>query len=281
MDNNEEREEEMSSLTAIFPEIVVDATNKHAFTLELPVTPSENLEVKFTSKDLNAEVHGHTVSHLPSLKMNVILPGGYPATEPPTVKLSSSPSWVPDEKIRDLENQAKDIWEQYGQAQMCYDYIDALQQAAERVFDLVSSNNTLHLPSSIQAQVLAFDRKASKELFNTSTFDCGVCLDPKKGTACHKMHNCGHVFCIQCLQDAYDGAITGGDVASVKCLEPDCGVERDAITKRATKAAPTLGPDELLEIPIVPGLVVRYVNLKRKKRFESFPQTVYCPSTLR
>jgi E3 ubiquitin-protein ligase RNF14 len=159
---------------------------------------------------------------------------------------------------------------------MAFDYIDSLQQSAERVFDL-SIANTLALSPTIKEPILAFNKFALKRTFNASTFDCGVCLDPKKGKDCHKMHGCGHVFCAECLQSAYDGAILGGDVSSVKCLYPDCGVERDAVTKRATRAAPTLGPDELLEIPIAPATVVRYVKLKRKKRFESFPETVYCP----
>ncbi|KAI6083405.1 hypothetical protein F4821DRAFT_194125 [Hypoxylon rubiginosum] len=43
---------------------------------------------------------------------------------------------------------------------------------------------------------------------NQETFDCGICLDPKKGAACHQMLDCNHVFCVQCLQDFYNNAIT-------------------------------------------------------------------------
>ena len=276
MDSDEEREEELSSLTAIFPEIEIDAADKYAFTLKISVTPTEPPKINFEENSGAEEGEVHTITHLPPITLHMSLPKGYPASNSPLVKVHAIVPWIPAEKLDALESQAKDMWEQYGQSQMAFDYIDSLQQAAERAFDL-PSKGVLSLPPSLKPMILSIDRELSKAAFNRETFDCGVCLDPKKGSACHKMHKCGHVFCKECLQDAFNGAITGGDVSSVKCPYPDCGVERDSITKRATKAAPTLGPDELLEIPIVPATVVRYVNLKRKKRFESFPQTVYCP----
>jgi E3 ubiquitin-protein ligase RNF14 len=278
MDGDEEREEELSALTAIFPEIEISAADKYSFTLEIPVTPAQPLRCRFSLDGSTAEsdVGEHTIAHLPSLQLHMTFPTGYPAETALVVRLSTSPPWISASKLSALEMQAKDTWEQYGRSQMAYDYIDSLQQAAERGFDL-AIKNTLTLLPTFKDAILSFDRKAQKETFDASTFTCGICLDPKKGRHCHTMHKCGHVFCKDCLQSAYEGAITGGDVSSVKCLELDCGVERDAVTKRATRAAPTLGPDELAEIPILPATVLRYVKLKRKKRFESFPSTIYCP----
>ncbi len=110
-------------------------------------------------------------------------------------------------------------------------------------------------------------------------------LDPKKGSMCHRMLDCGHVFCIQCLQDFYNNAITEGDVASVQCLEPKCAYERDkretaasgASTKRMKKQKTYISPSELLQIPLAEDMVRRYVTLKYKNELESDKNTIYCP----
>lgn len=99
---------------------------------------------------------------------------------------------------------------------------------------------------------------------------------------------CGHVFCIQCLQDFYNSCITEGDVASVKCLDPGCGKDGDAAVaamdpassngkRKRRKVDRTLGPNELLEIPLGQETVHRYVELKRKARLESDKNVIYCP----
>lgn len=96
------------------------------------------------------------------------------------------------------------------------------------------------------------------------------------------MQECGHVFCRQCLQDFYSAAITEGDLASVRCLEPNCSKERSAAAQQAGKknSKPKLvsvSPGELLQIPIDEALVKRYIDLKYKTALESDKNTVYCP----
>lgn len=113
-------------------------------------------------------------------------------------------------------------------------------------------------------------------------------IEPKKGAACYRMLACAHVFCVECLQDFYNTCITEGDITNVKCLDPDCGKEsKPAIVaqntegtksrKKRRKEDRTLGPSELLQIPLEQEIVQRYVKLKRKKKLESDPTTVYCP----
>lgn len=96
------------------------------------------------------------------------------------------------------------------------------------------------------------------------------------------MLDCGHVFCIQCLQDFYNNAITEGDVASVRCLEPKCAEEREAKARdtaggKRRKPKIFISPSELLQIPLDQDMVKRYVTLKHKTELESDKNTVYCP----
>ena len=63
-------------------------------------------------------------------------------------------------------------------------------------------------------------------------------------------------------------------------MAPKCGVEKaSSITDplRKLEEDRTLEPSELLQIPLEQETVQRYVKLKRKKRLESDPTTVYCP----
>lgn len=107
-------------------------------------------------------------------------------------------------------------------------------------------------------------------------------VDPKKGEKCHRMLDCGHVFCIQCLQDFYNNAIKEGDLVAVRCLEPSCAKKREDALKsgsKRVKAKTFISPSELLQIPLEPEVVKRYVTLKYKMELESDKNTIYCPRT--
>lgn len=95
------------------------------------------------------------------------------------------------------------------------------------------------------------------------------------------MLDCGHVFCIECLQDFYNNAIKEGDLASVRCLEPSCAKKREdaqtAASKKRRKPKTYLSPSELLQIPLEPETVKRYVTLKYKTELESDKNVIYCP----
>src|SRR5258707_514828 len=94
------------------------------------------------------------------------------------------------------------------------------------------------------------------------------------------MIDCGHVFCVQCLQDFYNNAIKEGDLASVRCLAPDCAKKRaeaQASTKKNRRPKTQLSPSELVQIPLEHDVVSRYVKLKHKAELESDKNTIYCP----
>lgn len=92
------------------------------------------------------------------------------------------------------------------------------------------------------------------------------------------MIDCGHVFCVECLQDFYNNAINEGDLVSVRCLAPDCTKKRaDAQAAKGRKAKVQLSPSELLQIPLEHEMVTRYVKLKHKADLESDKNTIYCP----
>ena len=308
-DDDDERSLELLAIEAIFPELVIDPKHPFSASLELPITPAKTFPVIFpplsdgtapqqqlpttassdNAKESNLQdvqpqpiVEIRYLSHLPPLNLQITLPQLYPSEQPPETRLVSEASWIPEEKMRELQSKAKILWEENGNNQVLYDYIDFLQQAAEDGFGLVpQSGSALVLRQDLEVQLLDFDLNMKRQKFERETFDCGICLEPKKGAVCHRLQLCRHVFCIECLQDFYNNCITEGDITQVKCLTPNCEKETprplESGARRKRKIDRTLDPSELLQIPIEQEKVQRYIMLKKKKRLESNKNTIYCP----
>ena len=297
--SEDERDVELSSIAAIFPELSLDPQDPHIATLKLEVAPAVPFHITFKPQrilslpvngprnilplpnatpeepPLQAETDTHVLSHLPPLHLSIHLPSGYPDNNPPQFTLAATLDWLPAPVLQRLHEQGKDLWEEYGHSQVVYAFIDSLQQEAQEAFGL--GKEPFSLPHELKVPLLSFDKDAKRQKFEQETFHCGVCLEPKKGAVCHRLRHCGHVFCVGCLQDFYNTAITEGDVQTVKCLEPDCGKSSLTVEQRRKKKQRTLQPIELLEIPLERAQVQRYVGLKLKKKLESDKSTIYCP----
>jgi E3 ubiquitin-protein ligase RNF14 len=303
----DDRSVELSSIAAIYPEIKIDPDNAFKATLELPVTLPSPTQVCFqqpldvgpppaltppTSVDgfkpdlgQTAARDVHILSHLPPLNLSIELPDGYPNEKPPIVRLTTHPFWLPPAVLTKLTDDCSRLWEECGRDMVVFTYIDHLQQSAESAFGIQdTTDGELCLSRDLKIALLDFNSKAEREKFEQETFECEVCLEPKKGANCHRLLRCAHVFCVPCLQDFYNTCIAEGDVDSVRCLAPDCEKSQsptlapgDGQIPRRKKRDRTLGPSELLEIPLSTETVQRYVFLKRKKKIESDKTTVYCP----
>ncbi|PGG97218.1 hypothetical protein AJ79_09301 [Helicocarpus griseus UAMH5409] len=302
----DERAVELSSIAAIFPEIVIDPKFQFRASLEIPVSPSTPLKVLFQrpqislptildtcngdnpARDDAEEIQPSSLLHLPPLRLEIGLPDGYPASKPPNISITTNPNWLPPSKVAELITDSNRLWEECGRGLVIFAFIDHLQQLAERSFDLSADpKEPLVLSRDLKVALMDFDMKTEREKFEQGTFECGVCLEPKKGTVCHRMLLCSHVFCVPCLQGFYNSCIKEGDVTSVKCLAPDCGKNPKEAQDGAGEATDprhhkkkkdrTLNPSELLQIPLDREVVQRYVHLKRKRKLESDRTTVYCP----
>lgn len=301
----DERSVELSSIVAIFPEIHIDPVSPFKASLDLPVTlPSPTrfcfeqpldhgmpaaltppTSVDGTKAELGpvAARDVHILLHLPPLSLEIHLPEGYPAEKCPVVRLNTHPPWLPARRLERLTIDCERLWEECGRDMVVFTYIDHLQQLAESAFGIQDTpDGELCLSQDLKIALLEFNNKTEREKFEKETFECGVCLEPKKGANCYRLQRCSHVFCVACLQDFYNTCISEGDVDNVKCLAPDCDtahgtdpVAGDDTPRR--KKRRTLTPSELLQIPLATDTVKRYVFLRRKKQIEADKTTVYCP----
>ncbi|KAK0758586.1 hypothetical protein N5P37_008985, partial [Trichoderma harzianum] len=293
VDDDDVRATELETLEAIYPELRRPDGAGFVFELELPVEPAAPVTVTFpaaaepgqalngSASDAPALVDSLQVSHLPPLTMHITLPDGYPAECPPLVKISTTPQWLSAEKLAHLAGEASQLWEEMGRDLVAYTYIDHIQRAADDVFGSITTEGTLQVDPEHKLAVLDYDIKAKKAAFDKETFNCGICLDPKKGSKCHKMLDCTHIFCLQCLQDFYNDAIKEGNLSTVRCLAPNCAKERSAAAKeegeKRRKPKTFISPSELLQIGLSEDMVKRYVDLKYKTELESDKNTIYCP----
>ncbi|OAR00060.1 hypothetical protein LLEC1_06492 [Akanthomyces lecanii] len=302
-DSDDVRRTELEALEAIFPELrrPEGAESSFSFELEVPVQLAEPLTVTFppagNAVDEDEALQRGTaavaappqhldslkVSHLPPISILMNLPDGYPESCPPQVTLKTTPQWLRNNTLSRLEEDAPRLWEEMGRDMVAYTYIDHIQHGADDVFGTIGADGTLTVDSEHKVAVLDYDIKAKKAAFEKETFECGVCLDPKKGMSCHRMIDCGHIFCVQCLCDFYGDAIKSGELLTVRCLAPNCAKDRagkslaDAAGRPARKPRTFISPSELLQIGLSEELAKRYVTLKYKTELESDRNTIYCP----
>jgi E3 ubiquitin-protein ligase RNF14 len=276
MPEEDEREQELTALLSIYPEMVRDETDSYSATVNLEIDLTERVNLKFVSSEgTTFDQRVSSLSYLPTLKVHLKLPEGYPSEKPPFVRLATDPDWLPTETLSSLEEMVVELWESWGQVQIIFTYLDTLSDEAQRVFGLRNPNegNAILLDGSKYLDMMVFQAHAKKDRFERQTFSCEVCLDPKKGFNCYKMSRCGHVFCKDCLRDFYTSCITEGDVHRVQCMAHKCVIK----TADGREISPTISPAELLQIPLSRDLVQRYADMKRKKKIEADQSTIYCP----
>ncbi|KAA8913137.1 RWD domain-containing protein [Sphaerosporella brunnea] len=284
-ESDDERAQELGTIASIFPEELTILTFTSGI-LNLAVTPLQPLATTSPSSGETPVL----LEHLPPVKLQFSLPEAYPAAAPPTLELSTTPAWLLPEKLSAITQQCLDLWEELGHGQVVWAIVDHLQQCAERAFDVAAP---FCVSDELHAELVEFNEKTKHEIFNKGTYDCGICLEPKKGTVCHALRSCGHVFCRPCLRDYYVGLIKEGDVNSVRCSDRSCvksstrppptqppdNPDDPEAAQRAVALASlpaTLPPEELTDIGVPADLVTRYVAMKKKKALEKDPNTIYC-----
>lgn len=193
MDTEDQRDVEISTLSAIYPEIQrVGDDDPYTFVLEVPVNPSKAVTVFFPAAaegqalstttpqiagpEPNGNIDSHELAHLPALRLQISLPPKYPAEEPPTVGLSTSPSWLPSDTAQKVENDCARLWEDLGRDLVVFSYVDHVQQLSDDVFGLVSDSGALEIHPEHKIAVLDYDIEAKRRAFDKETFECGVCL---------------------------------------------------------------------------------------------------------
>ncbi|KAF3292903.1 translation termination inhibitor protein itt1 [Orbilia oligospora] len=278
---DDERILEIATIAVIYPEF--SKIGKLGGSIEIEISPSAPITTNFTLLDGAEDVKKEEtadLSHLPPLVFEFQLPLGYPYSQPPNIRLVST--WLEPEVIRRLKEDLVETWEGL-RDQVIFACIDTLQSAADQMFDLPIPLD-VKVNQKEKIGILEFDQATKVKKFNEGTFDCGVCLEPRKGATCHRINQCGHVFCKPCLKDYFTAMIKEGEVGSVQCLNYLCGkdlpaeeaIDEEGNVHKIPRKPGAIAPAEL-QLLLEADIVERYLKLKRKRAFESMKNVVYCP----
>ncbi|KAL8978556.1 MAG: hypothetical protein Q9205_005883 [Flavoplaca limonia] len=200
--DEDERSSELSTLSAIYPELLIDSLDLFSATIDIPVEPIRPKFVSFPpssggeqpglptppnsdDKDIGTDtplrsaicnpLEIHELNHMPPLQLRMHLPRSYPEMQPPELELVSH--WIPAATLKRLEKEGNTLWEELGHSQVLFAYIDHLGAAAEDAFGLLSSKTEpMTVAPELRIGLLDHDLKAKQAVFDKATFECGVCL---------------------------------------------------------------------------------------------------------
>lgn len=193
MDTEDQRDVELSTLSAIYPELQrLQDDDPYNVVLEVLVNPSKAVTVFFPAATdgqapntavpqiagpaQHGDIDSHELAHLPAVRLQISLPPTYPADQPPAVNLSTSPPWLPVTTAKQVEDDCARLWEDLGRDLVVFSYVDHVQQLADDCFGLVSDSGSLEIRPEHKIAVLDYDIEAKRRAFSKETFECGVCL---------------------------------------------------------------------------------------------------------
>lgn len=253
------REEELTALEAIYPEVVRSKDVEYGGSIQVPVDSDEGVSVLF---DEHGSTDVYCVHHLPPIDVSFELPDGYPTRKPPLVRVACA--WMEPAMLRRLTKNALQIWDDQ-RDQVLFAILDGIREDVSS--GRWAGGAQVSVPGALRQTILEFDGSAEQSRFEQQTFKCDICQNFRKGEACTRLvgAGCGHVFCTQCLVDFFTACIQQGYVDQVACPQPGC-------TSSALDAAQ-------LQSLVGPALARRFADLRDKRRVESSPQLwVQCPS---
>ena len=246
-------------------------------------------------------VHEMRLQYLPPILMSVTLPPAYPTEQPPVIALDAA--WLSDtlrhlllERIEPREHlvmghlsrlvrlltvwNAPTVW----QSDPCiYLLIDEIQAffgdldsslpnttrltVFDRYITRMSSAAAGETPRTPLSSILAnHDHAVRHSTFSSESFDCGICLETKKGIRCTRLNSCGHVFCVECLYSFFELNIREGMVKNVSCADAECVKSK---SKEGGSHTAGVVSEEEIEAIVGKDLADRYRWLVKKQKIES------------
>lgn len=125
-----------------------------------------------------------------------------------------------------------------------------------RAFQDVASHNKL-----VDA-ILEYNQQEKKRVFSSSFFACNVCFSEKPGSLCMEFHDCGHVYCVDCIAGYFKVQIEDGAVKALNCPSEKC--ESQAL------------PSQVKQL-VSPELFAKYDRFLLQYSLDGMADIVYCP----
>ncbi|KAF8640352.1 hypothetical protein AX17_000023 [Amanita inopinata Kibby_2008] len=240
------QQEEFEVLESIYPECITNELSHGLLKLEVPVELGEAYMVRIyqdgmlgkARTDTLPEPQEASLSTLPPIILNIILPPLYPLLKPPElVSIRAMHLWLSE--ISQLYKLLDNMW-QPGNV-ILYNWIEFLRTGdflaamelkgpgaiqcvlAERIAPSFTLRRRLFHPAPhvLSSSLKSFETSTKTMQFANSSYLCSICFTSYKGSKCLQL-SCDHIFCRSCLADYWKLSIAEGDVGKVGCADPDC-----------------------------------------------------------
>ncbi|KAF9560213.1 RWD-domain-containing protein [Agrocybe pediades] len=270
--------EEFEVLESIYPEFISSQNLDGAIKLEIPVQLGGSKSVVISEPAQSAAITSLptkkltlqtiSLSTLPPLLINVVLPPTYPLHSPPEIsQIRATHVWLPETQT--LQKELLNLW-QTGEP-VLYNWVEFIRtgEFLQKINLLSSVNSDLialpHPAPRIIAQLLQeYDASSASNEFAQNSYPCSVCLTHLKGSKCLQLA-CKHIFCRSCLEDFWKMCIEEGDVGRVGCPDPEC-------VKKGNEAS-----EEEVARVVTEQELQRWKWLREKRTYDRDPTVVHCP----
>jgi len=226
-----------------------------------------------------------TISHLPPLILDLRLPENYPLLSPPRI-LSAyfTHSWLPPNLLAVLLNRFHAFWVEQktlGEG-VLWRIVESIVTAdfLEEPLRLIDVDGRLSIchaaPSLILHQLLSYDALMNDASFAATSFRCTICFEDRKGTACIRLA-CDHVFCQECLKDAWSFAVREGECSAVRCPDTGCVAKSSRRVKEEGGDGDGEAKEEDVGRVLTEREVVRWKWLRVQRDIARDPTVIHCP----
>ncbi|CAG8494145.1 20498_t:CDS:2 [Cetraspora pellucida] len=228
--------------------------------------PQENL-IFFTGGRNGGGDPPLKVRYLPPVKIIFSMPSDYPSQE--ALEFDLECLWMRWDWLRKLERKLLQIWKEKKDVVLDH-FAEFIQHEALDYLQLsfpLRLNDDYIGGSMLKTIIHTYNQQAMNLDFVNDHFNCGICLEEKRGERCFQLRTCQHVFCQECLREYFVMLIREGFILQIKCPDPGC------------KSQHKLADDEVTEI-VGTEMGKRYSNLLEKQKLETDPLVTFCPRVI-
>lgn len=264
--------EELEVLESIYPECISSQKSDGTLKLEIPIEFGIPRSVTVKASGPNAPHTNHhdellSLTVLPPILLEVLLPPSYPLYLPPSIILiRATKNWLVNHLA--LQAALSQKWES-GESAL-YSWVEYIRSGDffKDIGSILSDDVTFQIPHPtpqlLASALVEFDSSSKTAQFSQNSYPCSICLTHLKGHKCLQL-SCNHIFCRSCLEDFWQLCITEGDVERVGCPDPAC-----------VKEGRLASQEEIIRV-VPEAEVQRWRWLKNKQELERDPTILHCP----
>lgn len=205
-------EEEILSVKCIYPELEVIGDRKCV--IMIPVRLQEAMILESVS---DKGLRRMEIEYLPPIRMEMVLPEGYPYDKAPIVELGNVESWLSEEVVGIVKGELYKLWEDFRDVSI-FNFIDYVKTQSEVGF---GRSLRMIVDEEIFGLLVSANVNGKEAEFNGETFMCDICQNLKKGFDCTRFE-CGDTYCNPCLVGYFTHIIERGEIDNVHCPSIEC-----------------------------------------------------------